>query len=120
MKRFFAPYTETGALSLSCLLYRYLFFGWLFADLNKARNLFERHALWQHNRAMRKYLPTYLRRWAALFVLAFLFGLLCEEVLETTLLAACCYAGSCIAVPVMAVIIVAWLFLARVEMPWQR
>lgn len=108
---------EAVGLPLSALLYRYLFFGWLFVDMTLARNLIERHALWQHNRAMRKYLPTYLRRWAVLFALAFGAGWLCEKGLETTLLAACCYTGSCVAVPVMVVIGVAWLFLSQAELP---
>lgn len=104
-----------GDLSFAQLLYRYLFFGWLFADLNLTRNVFELRAAWQHNREMRKYLPIYLRRWAGLFVLTFSAGCLAEETLQLVPLAACCYAGSCIAVPVMAVIVVAWIFLARRE-----
>ena len=103
---------------LSRLLYRYLFFGWLFVDVSRARDRIERHAFWQHNRAMRKHLPTYLRRWAALFALAFGAGWLCENGLQTDLLAACCYTGSCVTVPVMVVIGVAWLFLSRSEFPW--
>jgi hypothetical protein len=104
-----------GALALSGLLYRYLFFGWLFADLNLARNVFELRAAWQHNRAMRKYLPVYLKRWAILFALTFSAGWVCEVAFQTMTLAACCYAGSCITVPVMVVIVVAWIFLARPE-----
>lgn len=95
------------------LFYRYLFFGWLFADLNRARDGFELRAAWRHNRAMRRHLPVYLRRWAVLFVLSFSAGWLAEKGLEATLLAACCYAGSCVTVPVMVVIVVAWIFLAR-------
>lgn len=106
-----------AALPFSCLLYRYLFFGWLFADLSRARNRFELHAAWQHNRNMRRHLPTYLRRWAGLFAFSFGLGWLCERGLETTVLAACCYAGSCVTLPVMAVIVVAWIFLARPELP---
>lgn len=113
----FAP--DLAAPSLPCLLYRFMFFGWLFADLNQAQTVFERRALWQHNRAMRKHLPTYLRRWAVLFWLAFGAGWLCETWLEVSVLAACCYTGSCITVSVMAVIGVAWLFLSRAEIPWR-
>jgi hypothetical protein len=107
-----------AALPFSCLLYRFLFFGWLFADMNRTMSLFERHAAWQHNRRMRRYLPTYLRRWAALFLLAFGLGAFCEQSLSATLVAACCYAGSCVTVPVMAVISVAWLFLTHRRTPW--
>jgi hypothetical protein len=105
-------------LRFSCLLYRFLFFSWLFADMNQAMSLFERHAAWQHNRRMRRYLPTYLRRWAVLFLLAFGLGCLSEQWLSATVIAACCYAGSCMTVPVMVVIGVAWLFLSRPQMPW--
>lgn len=104
---------------LPSLLHRYLFFSWLFVDMDRARDRIERHAFWQHNRAMRKYLPTYLRRWAFLSGLAFAAGWLCEKGLETTVLAACCYTGSCMTVPVMVVIGVAWLFLSRSEFPWR-
>jgi hypothetical protein len=97
--------------------YRYLFFGWLFADVGGASDPIERRARWRHNREMSKYLPTYLRRWSALFALAFGAGWLCETWLQTTLLAACCYTGSCVAVPVMAVIVVAWLFLTGWQVP---
>lgn len=44
------------------LLYRFLFFDWLFADVGAARNPIERHAAMQHNRRMSRYLPVYLRR----------------------------------------------------------
>lgn len=107
--------TDGDVLPLSCLFYRYLFFSWLFADLNLARNVFELRAAWQHNREMRKHLPTYLRRWAVLFAGSFALGWLCEAGFQTMVLAACCYAGSCVTVPIMAVIVVAWIFLARPE-----
>ena len=111
---------DDSSLALSCLLYRFLFFGWLFEDMSQARDIYERRALWQHNRAMRKYLPTYFRRWACLFAVAFFFGWLCEQSMATMVLAACCYAGSCLMVPVLTVIAIAWLFLSRGDMPWQR
>lgn len=104
-------------LGFRALLYRFLFFDWLFADMTKARNLFERHAAWQHNRRMRRYLPTYLRRWGAIAVFAFSLGCLFEQGLAATLLAACCYTGSCVTLSGMAVIAVAWIFLSRPEYP---
>lgn len=112
--RIFSPVADVDALPV---LYRYLFFGWLFADVGGARDPIERRARWRHNREMSKYLPTYLRRWLFIFALAFGAGWLCETWLDTTVLAACCYTGSCVAVPVMAVIVVAWLFLTGWRAP---
>jgi hypothetical protein len=75
--------------------------------------ILERHAAWQHNRAMRKHLPVYLRRWTVLATLMMLAGGLCERVLEAAVLAACCFMGAGITVSGMSVIAVAWVFLAR-------
>ena len=105
-------------IEFSSLVYRFLFFDWLFADMTRARNLFERHAAWQHNRRMRRHLPTYLRRWAVLAFLAFGLGWVFERVLESTLIAAWLFTGSCVTLPVMVVIGVAWIFLSRPEMPF--
>ena len=55
------------------LLYRFLFFDWLFRDVSAARDRIERHAARQHNRKMSRYLPVYLRRWS--FLTAFDFAL---------------------------------------------
>lgn len=99
------------------LLYRFFFFDWLFADLSQARNLFERHAAWKHNLEMRKHLPTYLRRWGALALAAFLTGCLCEKVFEAQLAATCCFTGFSLTVGVMAVISAAWLLLAEHRTP---
>lgn len=52
------------SLSFRVRLYRYLFFGWLFCDVNHG-NLFERSAAWRHNIDRAPWLTTYLRRWAA-------------------------------------------------------
>lgn len=109
-----APPANIGFFAL---LYRVWFFDWLFADMTRPRNLFERHAAWQHNRRMRRYLPTYLRRWAGLAAFAFALGCLFEQGLQARLIAAACYTGSCVTVPVMAVITVCWIFLSRPEMP---
>ncbi|CAN5451843.1 hypothetical protein BH11PSE11_BH11PSE11_02660 [soil metagenome] len=104
-------------MPFATLLYRFLFFDWLFADMAKATNRFERHASWQHNRSMRKYLPIYFRRWCALTVLAFGLGGLFERVLQTSMLAAWCYTWSCITVTGIVIISVSWIFLSRTEMP---
>jgi len=104
-------------LAFSTLLYRFLFFDWLFADMNKAKNLFERHAAWQHNRKMRRYLPLYLQRWSVITVLDVGIGSVFENVVGSKVLAACFFTGSCVTVTGLMVITVLWLFLARPDMP---
>lgn len=44
------------------LLHRYMFYSWLFRDVNRG-NLFEQHAAWQHNVDASRWLPLYLMRW---------------------------------------------------------
>lgn len=99
--------------SFLALLYRFFFFDWLFADISQAKGLLERHAAWAHNIEMRKYLPAYLRRWGVLAAAAFLTGGLCDRVFEAQLAATCCYTGFSVTLGVMAVIVAAWLMLAR-------
>ncbi len=57
---------DSAELRFRTLLYRFIFFDWLFHDVGSARTPFERHAATQHNRRMSKYLPVYLRRWSFL------------------------------------------------------
>lgn len=102
-------------LSMATLLYRFIFFDWLFADMTKARNLLERNAAWQHNRRMRRHLPVYFWRWLVLTALAFSLGCLSERLLETTLMAAWCFTWSGLTLSGMVVISVLWMFLARPE-----
>lgn len=102
-----------GNDTFCALLYRFLFFDWLFADLSKAGSLIEQHAAWRHNREMRKYLPTYLYRWGALGSGTFLTGYLCERVWQAQIAASCCFTGFSVTVAVMVVIVVAWLCLAN-------
>lgn len=104
-------------LSFGQLLYRFLFFDWLFRDVNAARDLFERHAARQHNRRMSRYLPVYLRRWSVLAAFDFGLGLLFEKVVQATLVSAWFFTWSCVTVTGMVVITVAWLFLAFARMP---
>lgn len=99
--------------SFLSLLYRFFFFDWLFADIDRAGNLIERHAAWTHNLEMRKYLPAYLRRWGFLGTAAFLTGSLCDQVFQAQLAASCCYTGFSVTLAIMAVIAAAWLLLAR-------
>jgi hypothetical protein len=93
------------------LLYRFLFFDWLFRDVGSARTRIERHAARQHNRKMSRYLPVYLRRWSFLAAFDFALGVLFEKVLQTGLLSAFFFTWSCVSITGMVVITVAWLIL---------
>jgi hypothetical protein len=99
------------------LLYRFLFFDWLFADVSAARNLYERHAARQHNRRMRRYLPLYLRRWSVLTAFDFGLGLVFERTLQASLLSAWFFTWSCVTLTGMVVITVVWAFLAYGRLP---
>jgi hypothetical protein len=98
------------------LLYRFLFFDWLFADVSAARNRFERHAAHQHNRRMCRYLPVYLRRWSFLAVFDYALGMLFERTLQAGLLSAWFFTWSCVTVTGMVVITVVWLILAHARL----
>lgn len=97
------------------VLYRFFFFDWLFADLGRATGWWERRAAWRHNRQMRRFLPTYLRRWGFLAMLAFLAGSLCEFGLVAAWVVAFWFVGFSLSVSVMTVIIVVWIFTAGLE-----
>jgi len=108
---------EPAQLRLRTLLYRFIFFDWLFADVGRALTPIERHAATQHNRRMSKYLPVYLRRWSFLTVFDYALGALVERALQATLLSAWFYTWSCIAATGAVVIAVAWIFLAQPQQP---
>jgi hypothetical protein len=105
------PGTDAPELSFWALLYRFMFFDWLFHDVSRTRTLLERHAARQHNRRMSRYLPVYLRRWSFLTAFDFALGMLCEKVLQAGLLSAWCFTFSCLTFTGMVVITVAWLIL---------
>jgi hypothetical protein len=98
------------------LLYRFLFFDWLFADVHAARNRFERHAAAQHNRRMCRYLPVYLRRWSVLAAFDYALGVLFERTLQAGILSAWFFTWSCVTLTGMVVITVAWVILAHARM----
>jgi hypothetical protein len=107
---------EAPALPFSQLLYRFLFFDWLFRDVSSTRTLLERHAAHQHNRRMSRYLPVYLRRWSFLTAFDFALGMLFEKVLQAGLLSAWCFTWSCVTLTGMVVISVAWLILTHARL----
>jgi hypothetical protein len=49
-----APYRPE--MPFRTLLYRFMFFDWLFRDVSAARDLFERHAALQHNKYMSRFI----------------------------------------------------------------
>jgi hypothetical protein len=102
-------------LPFRTLMYRFIFFDWLFKDMSTARDLYERHAVWQHNQRMSRYLPTYLRRWSFLTAFDFLLGCLFERLLQASLVSAWFFTWSCVTFAGMAVITVAWLMLTHAK-----
>ena len=108
---------HAAQLRFHTLLYRFIFFDWLFADVGLARTPVERHAETQHNRRMSKYLPVYLRRWSFLTVFGFALGCLVERALHATLLSAWVFTWSGITATGAVVITVAWIFLTQPQQP---
>ncbi|MDB5962694.1 MAG: hypothetical protein JWP59_3988 [Massilia sp.] len=104
---------DAPQLRFRTLLYRFMFFEWMFADISAARNLYERHAAARHNRHMSRYLPVYLRRWSVLTVFDFVSGVLLERGLQASLLSAWFFTWSCVSLTAMVVITVAWLMLSN-------
>ena len=111
-----ASATPVAELPLLTMWYRFMFFGWLFRDLNTTPDLYERHAALQHNRRMRRYLPTYLRRWSFLTGFAFSLGLLCERAWQASMLSACFFTWSRVTLTGMVVISVTWAGLASARL----
>jgi hypothetical protein len=96
----------TSELTLRTLVYRYLFFGWLFRDAHRG-NLFERAAAWRHNLAQAHWLLVYLRRWLVLGVGFYVLGSAAEYAVGHGALSAVFYVPSALSVAVNAVIGVA-------------
>jgi hypothetical protein len=92
------------------LLYRYLFYGWLFRDAGRG-TVWQRAAALRHNRAQAHWLPTYMRRWlvigAALFALAWLV----EMALPWSALSAILYVPSVLSLPFIVVTALCWWWL---------
>ncbi|MES2128226.1 MAG: hypothetical protein V4463_13220 [Pseudomonadota bacterium] len=107
---------EAASIPFRTLLYRYMFFGWLFRDVNLTRDVFERHAALQHNKSMSRFLPTYLRRWTFLATFDFGIGCLLERTLQATMLSATFFTGTCVLLAGSAVIAAAWAILAHARL----
>lgn len=94
------------------LLYRYLFYGWLFRDARRG-NLLERAAALRHNQAQARWLPTYLRRSLVIAGVLFVLAFFTESVLAAPVLSACFYVPSCLSVTYHVVTAVCWAMLLR-------
>ncbi|HEU4458478.1 MAG TPA: hypothetical protein VFR90_05095 [Methylibium sp.] len=101
-------------LPFRVLLYRYVFFAWLFKDVARPMNVFERAAARRHNKEQSRWLPLYMRRYAVLGFVLFGFGMLCET-LASPLLSAFFYVPGTMTVPMLAVAGVAWTGLRAME-----
>ena len=95
--------SDDTALTFRVLLYRYLFFGWLFCDVSQG-NLFERSAAWRHNLDKSCCLATYLRRWVVFGLVSFALGALLEHGLSAQWVSAFFYVSSALSVVVNTVI----------------
>ena len=100
-------------LPFRVLLYRYLFFGWLFQDIGRQKNLFERAAAWRHNREQSRWLPLYMLRYTVLGLLLLGLGLLVESL--SPVLSAFFYVPGTMTVPMLVVAGVAWTGLQILE-----
>lgn len=98
------------------LCYRYLFFDWLFRDVSRG-SLHERAAAWQHNQRQARWLPTYMRRWMWCGLALCVLGALVEAALGAPSLSALFYVPGVLAVPINAVIGVAWVGLRALPGP---
>lgn len=101
---------------LRTLCYRYFFFGWLFRDVSHGSR-FERAAAWRHNQQQARWLPTYMCRWVWCGVVLCLLGSMVELMIGAPIVSALFYVPGVLAVPVNAVIGVAWLGLRALPGP---
>lgn len=106
--------------SLRSLLYRYWFWEWLFVDLSRVRDVYQRAAAWRHNVAQRRHLPTYMRRWLVVTAANIGVAAVLEKALAAMLSAAFFYTNGCIAVCVLVVTFIGWLFLGAAAVPPAR
>lgn len=96
-------------LPLRVLLYRYLFFGWMFQVAEGS--MLERAAARQFNRERCCHLPTYLRRWLVLVLMSYGLGVLLETHLTPGVAAALCYFVTTVSIAMSLSIARAWLAL---------
>ena len=90
------------------LLYRYLFWGWLFKDL-RVTDPWQRAAARAYNLRQKIYLPVYLRRWAGLSCFHFIAGCLLEP--SALFLAAVFFCSFAMSTCVLTTAAVSWIML---------
>ena len=93
-------------LPFRVLLFRYLFFTWLFRDMRRHMSLLERAAAWRHNQEQSRWLPLYMLRYVVLgFSLAAL-GQAAQAL--SPIVSAFFFVPSILTVPMLAVAGVCW------------
>jgi len=100
--------SDQSGQAFHLLVYRYLFFDWLFRDVNRGSSL-ERAAAWRFNREMRRYLPIYLRRWVILVVSSYVLGALFEGWFSLSHAAAFFYCVTSVSAAMAMLIVRSWL-----------
>ena len=100
--------SRPAAQGLFYLLYRYLFWGWLFKDLRET-DPWLRAAARAYNLKQKICLPIYLRRWASLSCFQFIAGSLLEP--SALLLAAVFFCSFAMSTCVLTTAAVSWLML---------
>lgn len=101
-------------LSFFTLLYRYLFFGWMFKRIDIGSDL-ERAAAIRHNREQARWLPTYMLRWLWVSLVWYALAGFADLVLEAPGMSALFYAVSAISLSFTVTIGVAWFGLKGVH-----
>lgn len=109
--------TDTKVLAMDIpfrvLLYRYLFFAWLFKDMSRQRTLFERAAAWRYNREQSRWLPLYMLRYVVAGLILGALGFVAESL--SPVLSAFFFVPGSMTVPMFAVAGVAWTGLRVLE-----
>jgi len=100
------------------LLYRYWFWGWLFADASQ-RDLFRGAEALRYNIAHRSYLLFYVRRWMLCSLGLLLIGLRLEEGI-LPFWSTIAYTSGTLALTVLFVAAAEWLLLTAHDMPKRR
>ena len=93
-------------LSVSPVLYRYWFFGWLFRDASRG-NALERATALKQNVESARWLPTYMRRWITLGLLMYLAGVALETMGHDAI-ASIAFVSACASAPVLSVAFAVW------------
>ena len=94
-------------------LLRYLWPFPYFRDVSRG-SLLERQQNYRYNRHMSIYLPGFMLKWIVLTTFFFTLGVLCEEVLDVVLPAACCFVTGTWSLVVAIQLGIAWLWLKHI------